>query len=416
MVKSSYNWLEGAELGDHSKKKHEIIRSYLNEYLLVRCNTPQQSRFRLAIVDGFAGSGAYKGGIPGSPIIFLEVLINQVSEINSRRHANGMATITFDCLLIFNDIYPEVIEILKQNVAPLIIESQENQYLNLKIEYNFGDFEQQYDNIKRILGNNEVTRNVFFNLDQCGSTMVKRRTISDILTTYKSAEVLLNISIESMLTYISISDRDTLTKTLEFHGISANDIEDIPLLCSKWEMRAKIERLVFEAYRSCGQFVSPFAINNPDGWQYWLMHFSNEPKARQVYNDLLHESPGVQGHIGRAGLNMLSFDPNNIGQEYLFGEIDRRRAREELYNDIPKAVSEFGDSVVVSEFMKSIWNETPSHSHDISSAIIDNPDLKIITENGGERRSIKGIRPTDIIRINAQKSFFFIPSFKIPPH
>lgn len=412
MVKVSYDWLHGAVLGDHSIKKHEIIRRYLTEYLWIRCRMPQQSRFRFAIVDGFAGGGAYKGGIPGSPMIFLEVLIEQTKQINLRRKADGMATIMFDCLLIFNDISADAIEILKKNVKSLEIESQNNIHLHIKIEYMINDFETAYLSIKKLLNANLISRNVLFNLDQCGNSMVKRRTISDILTTFKSAEVLLNLSIESMLVYLSVKDREALQKTLEAHGIPANAIADIPSLINKRDMRAKIERLIFEAYRSCGQFVSPFAINNPGGWQYWLMHFSNEPKARQVYNDLLHSSPGVQGHIGRAGLNMLSFDPKNIDQEYLFGDTDRQRAREELYNDIPKAVSEFGDAVVVSEFMKCIWNETPSHSDDILSVIIENPDLQVITENGGERRSTKGIHPTDTIRINAQKSFFFIPSFK----
>ena len=57
MVKKQYEWVGGAEIQDHSKRKHKILREYVFDYLTVRCKLPQQERFRLAIVDGFAGGG-----------------------------------------------------------------------------------------------------------------------------------------------------------------------------------------------------------------------------------------------------------------------------------------------------------------------------------------------------------------------
>ena len=59
------------------------------------------------------------------------------------------------------------------------------------------------------------------------------------------------------------------------------------------------ERTVFDAFRLCAPYVSPFSINNPDGWRYWLIHFANTYRARQVYNNILHgnaEMP-VSRHI-----------------------------------------------------------------------------------------------------------------------
>jgi three-Cys-motif partner protein len=41
-------------------------------YLAVRCQFPAQTKFRLAIVEGFAGGGRYKCGTAGSPLIFIE--------------------------------------------------------------------------------------------------------------------------------------------------------------------------------------------------------------------------------------------------------------------------------------------------------------------------------------------------------
>jgi len=234
----------------------------------------------------------------------------------------------------------------------------------------------------------------------------------DILTTYQSAEVILNFAAQSMFTYLSRNNPDALKKTLEQHGVDYRQVADLSQVASKCEWRAAIERLVFESYRRCGPYVSPFAINNPDGWLYWLLHFANEPKARQVYNDLLHDNSGVQGHYGRSGLNMLTYDPTNEGQDYLFADDDRQRAREELYYDIPKVVSEFGDAITISEFIRNVSNETPSHSQDLAQAMIDNPDLTVRTENGGERRSANGIRPSDTLILKPQRSFLLMPTLK----
>ena len=412
MVQVPYQWVDGAILKDHSKKKHQVLRRYLVEYLQVRCITPQQTRFRFAIVDGFAGGGAYQGGEPGSPLIFLELLLEQTGEMNIRRAADGMAQIQFECLLIFNDLDPDAIEILKQNVAPMEARCDAQSNLTVQIIFMNEEFETAYPEIKKYLAANKIVRNVFFNLDQCGSSLVSRDTIVDILTSYQSAEVLLNFAAQSMFTYLSHRNPEALKKTLEQHGVDYQEVEDLSQVASKQEWRAAIERLVFESYRRCGPYVSPFAINNPDGWLYWLLHFANEPKARQVYNDLLHDNSGVQGHYGRSGLNMLTYDPRNEGQDYLFADVDRQRAREELYYDIPKVVSEFGDAITISEFIRSVSNETPSHSQDLAQAMIDNPDLTVRTDNGGERRSANGIRPTDTLILKPQRSFLLMPPLK----
>ena len=74
VVEKRYEWADGAKLEEHSKRKHKILREYVFDYLTVRCKLPQQERFRLAIVDGFAGGGRYQCGTAGSPLIFIEEL------------------------------------------------------------------------------------------------------------------------------------------------------------------------------------------------------------------------------------------------------------------------------------------------------------------------------------------------------
>jgi len=107
MVAKQYDWLTGATLEDHSRQKHKILREYLFKYLNVRCQIPQQGKFRLAIVDGFAGGGRYKCGAAGSPILFIEELEKALNTINLYRANQGVGTVELECLLLFNDADPE---------------------------------------------------------------------------------------------------------------------------------------------------------------------------------------------------------------------------------------------------------------------------------------------------------------------
>lgn len=119
MVEKPYEWADGATLEEHSKRKHKILREYVFDYLSVRCRLPQQERFRLAIVDGFAGGGRYQCGTPGSPLIFIEELQRAVEAVNTHRSVQGLGAIEVECLLIFNDASRDAVELLKTHVAPL---------------------------------------------------------------------------------------------------------------------------------------------------------------------------------------------------------------------------------------------------------------------------------------------------------
>lgn len=151
----------------------------------------------------------------------------------------------------------------------------------------------------------------------------------------------------------------------------------------------------------------PVLDNNPGGWRYWLIHFANVVRARQVYNNVLHDNATAQAHFGRSGLNMLSYDPSHEGGAlYLFDLSGREGARTQLLTDIPRLISEAGDVIRVGEFYEGIYNATPAHTDDVHQAIIDNPDVQVITPAGRERRSAKAIDTGDVLKLKDQKSFF----------
>lgn len=406
MAEKRYAWLDGAVLDDHSRRKHKILREYFFQYLTVRCQLPQQSRFRLAVIDGFSGGGRYQCGTAGSPVIFIEELKNALKCINLNRASQGLGLITIDCLLILNDADKNVTAFLKETLAPILAEAKATEVrLTLDVAYFSEPFEQLYPKIKELLYKYRY-RNVLFNLDQCGHSNVERRTILDITRSNPSAEIFYTFAIEALISFLRKSDPIMVAAQLAPIGLPESQLKNLESYLSKNSWLGAAERLVYKAFKECAPYVSPFSINNPTGWRYWLIHFANSYKARQVYNNILHDNSSAQAHFGRSGLRMLSYDPVQEGSLYLFGESDRENARNELIEDIPRVISESGDAVTISDFYASIYNETPAHTDDVHTAIILSPEIEVITPTGGTRRKANTISINDTLKFKSQRTFF----------
>lgn len=407
MVEKQYAWEEGARLEEHTKRKHRIVRQYAADYLKIRCQLPQQERFRLAIVDGFAGGGRYKDGEPGSPLIFIEELRSASIAFNADRLAQNLRPIEIECLLVLNELDRKVLDFLKSHVAPQEIQAkQEAPKLHLRVEYLNQPFEAAYPPIKDLLARGGYG-NVIFNLDQCGHSHVERETLLDIMRSYPRAEIIYTFMIEALLTFLQKSDPERLQRQLGYLDLGANALERLEGgLVSNNAWLGTAERVVFNAFHGCAPFVSPFAIYNPGGWRYWLIHFANNYRARQAYNNVLHANKSAQAHFGRLDLNMMLYDPAKEGQLYLFDEPGRATAKSQLLVDIPRNIAEHGDAMRVGEFYAGIYNTTPAHSDDINSAIIASEDIEVITPIGGLRRVGHTIETGDTIKLRAQRSFF----------
>lgn len=408
MAKKEYDWEGGAELKDHSKKKHKVLKEYIAEYMNVRCRLPQQSRFRLAVVDGFAGAGRYNNGEAGSPIILLETIRDAAIEIAIRRGVENMAPIEIDLLLVLNDADTGAIEQCRENLAPILAAIPDSAaQLNVETLILSQAFEEVYPQIKCEIASRGFKSNVIFNLDQYGVSQVSFDTLRDILSSHPSAEIFLTFAINTLVAYLPKHDIEMLRARLLPFGVDVSALTEPEAVLSRDEWLGAAERLVFQALLGVSPYTSPFSIHNPQGWRYWMVHFANNYRARQVYNDILHQNASSQAHYGRSGLRMLSYNPDhNEGALYLFGEEDRARAKAELYDDIPRTVANYGDALEVGEFYERIYNETPSHSDDIHSMMIENEDIQIITPGGGERRVPNTISRNDMILLKPQKSFF----------
>ena len=224
---------------------------------------------------------------------------------------------------------------------------------------------------------------------------------------YPATEIFYTFVISSLLAFLQKDQPERLRAQLDHLGLTSNDIQALDALMSQKDWLDTAEKIVFDAFRLCAPYVSPFSISNPGGWRYWLIHFANAYRARRVYNNILHDNASLQAHFGRSGLNMLSYDPkHDEGMLYLFDVSGRASAKEQLLGDIPRLITESGDAMPVMDFYESIYNITLAHADDVPAVIIENPDLEVITPAGGERRKANTIGVNDLIKVKTQRSFF----------
>lgn len=408
MAKKDYNWEDGAVLDDHTARKHKILKEYFTQYLITRCVHPMQGFFRLAVVDGFSGAGLYKCGSYGSPLIFLDVLNEVSNQINIQRTADGMRPIQIECYIILNDSESSAVDALRENTAGLLGEIHtNNDKLHIKVEYLNEKFSNIYPKIKNAIKRVGYS-NVLFNLDQCGYSKVNVEIIEDIMSSWGSVEAFLTFSIETIKTYLSVDEdkNSVLMGHPELRKEIYSYLQDGGDVINKKDWMGFAEQIVFERLKSCATYVSPFSINNPKGWRYWLMHFANRPAARRVYNNILHENASYQAHFGRSGLQMLSFNPAEETNMYLFDGDSRVSAKEALHEDIPQLMDFHGDVMSVEDFHLTIYNQTAAHSEDIHSVLIESDDLEVLTPAGNARRTANSIKVDDVLRLKTQRSFF----------
>lgn len=304
VVSNHYQWKGGAKLEEHSKAKLSILEEYLRQYFLIRGQFPA-THLKVAIVDGFSGGGIYECGSFGSPLIFINTVDKVINEINIQRGIDGINNkLSVNLLLICNDMERDAFEAVQEHCAPHIaaINEAENG-LTIHTQYRNNRFEDEFQAIFEYL-QQEGYKNVLFNLDQYGYSAVLTDTISLICRSFEKPEIFLTFAIETLKTYFSPDEKKNKVP-LQDLGIDYNPTELMDGPVSKKEHLGLMEKVVFSTLKNCARFVSPFAIHNPTGWKYWLIHFSNNYRARQAYNNVLHKNKTSQAHYGKIGLDML---------------------------------------------------------------------------------------------------------------
>lgn len=417
--KDGYEWTDPGDpplIEAHSLTKHEVIRFYLERYISILTANPRIDDFRLNIVDGFAGGGRYqdeKGQIyDGSPLIFLKTVQAQEAAIrlNKTKQFNILARYYF----VEHD--PRAAAFLGQVLT-------ENGFAygpSTNVAIIGQSFTDCLDAVIASIKTKGKKRSIFL-LDQYGYTDVPFGALRTILTELPDAEIVLTFATDALINYMCTSDeyQSALRKLQLDTVLTKGKIEEILALEPK-EARFAVQRLLHQQFvaKTGAKFYTPFFITSEkSNRSYWLVHLSGHTKARDEMAKVHWMFKNHFSHYGKAGLNMLGFDPDqDLPQQISDGAFDfyfddnaENRTTTALLEDIPRKLTELGDTRY-GEFFTQICNSTPAHSDQIKEALMSLASQNILTVAGpGKRgrRTASGIEVDDIISVSKQIRIVF---------
>lgn len=413
---AKFDWRNGPpELDIHSRAKHEILREYIISYLKVVCQQQRMPEFKIALVDGFAGGGRYKGGEEGSPLVLLRAVDEAEYRINCSRSPTAQINIKANHYFVEknNDNYMYLQESIK--------ESEYKSRLDKNLFLFKGEFRQH---LAKIVGRiKEVAPKggggaIFF-LDQKGYTDISIQDIQYIRNHLPQSEIIVTIGIGWLIDFIG--DEGRLKSTTEGMGISQYlDINEIIRIKEEKsvEWRSIIESRLSIAFKKAAgySFFVPFFIEPQYSHRgYWLLHLSSNVRAHNVMTESIWEKGNYMKHYGEAGLDIyrISYKPSNplTLPGMSFREMEREEHKKELIKKIPDYIWKTGGGSLL-DIVKNTCNKTAADLplyKDSFSEIWNQGDIDVRGKSWGKKKK-REIYDSDIIIPNKQRSFFFFRS------
>lgn len=422
MSEVHYQWAPGEDYPDiqqHSIAKHEILRAYLSAYIQTLISSPRQEEFKLALIDGFAGGGAYRHAatgkiVVGSPFIMLEAAKEAEFLVNQNRQK----PVNLDLDFFF---------IEKDKGAATLLQNEMN---NRGYGHRFGndihlrnaDFDSQADAIiEHVRKRSPRASRAIFLLDQYGYSQVPTTLIRKLIRQLPGSEVILTFAVDALLNYVS--DDGAVTQNL-LNKIGTPDvlrdrkIEDIKQKESDW--RLFIQSCLYkDLVENCGaKYYTLFFIRSAKGHgDYWLIHFSQKARARDVMTRIHWEKNTNFIHYGGAGMDMFTalgyvpkHDEDFTGQKgFCFDEDAKQLSIEALASQIPHLVYPDPDGVTFGEMFATTCNLSPASAdvyRDALGFLMDRHEVEIVGADGSQRKAPGRIRDTDHIIAPRQKSLF----------
>lgn len=409
----------------HSLAKHEILRAYLVAYIQTLLSSMQRRDvFKLTLVDGFSGGGIYRHAdtsdiIIGSPLIMLEAVKEAEASVNLRRKNPVKFLVDY----FFIEKSQGAVETLDRELR---IRGYAQQ-IDHSIFVRKSEFQHEADEIKNFIHRKSPRgARAIFLLDQYGFSQVPTSLIKNIFEGLPGAEVILTFAVDAFLTYAS---DDILTETkLKKLGIPGvlrgRTIEQIKQNEKDW--RLFIQSCMYQdLVAACGaRHFTPFFIRSAQGHgDYWLIHLSQRPRARDVMTKIHWEACNHFIHYGGAGLEMFQmpgyipkwdggYTSSVTGQMSLgfeFGEQERLASVQTIANQLPDIVYSRPHGVTFGALFEETCNETPAHTdiyREAAGISLREKDIEIIGEDGACRRSANRIHDTDRILRPSQYKLF----------
>lgn len=403
-------------LKQHSVAKLDVLRSYIEDYITILCTgNPGQDRFRLALVDGFAGGGIYDGNLFGSPFVLLQAVKVAEARVNQTR----TKPLTIECNYYFVEENGAAFDCLEYQLR----QRGYSHEIGKSITLIRGKFDMAYE---RIIADAQQRHSrggsrVIFFLDQCGYSDAPPpllRAISEKLNS--KAEFIVNLAIDWLTAYL----RSEKTFRKIYPSLGLDDVLPIENVLAAAENEAfdpqyVVESLIGPAFQKVSglPFFSPFYIQAPKSNRgYWLVHLAPARRARSAMLDVYWRVANGCRHFGHAGLDMLSFKPDASPDGYLsgleFGESTRPSVQDNLTRDFAREIRDkHADGISYREFQDSYCNRTMANEEIMRLALIrlmQEGEIDVSGKLGGTKR-VDSIMPDDIIKPGASRVLLVVP-------
>lgn len=421
MAKVPYKWAIGERppfLQQHSVAKHEILRAYLVAYIQTLISSPRQEEFRLTLVDGFAGGGIYchkktRDEVMGSPFVMLDAVKEAEYLVNKDRHKKVL--LHLDYFFIEQD---------KGAVDMLRYQLEERGY-GSKLDKSIFVFHSLFQDkaieiTEFIRKKGRATRSIFL-LDQYGYSEVPAPLINMLMKSLPGGEVILTFAVDSFLNFAADNNSKVLLNKIGLHNVfRGRTIDEIKSSEKDW--RLFIQSCLYkDLVDTCGaQFYTPFFIRSSKGHgDYWLLHLSQKPRARDVMTRIHWEKNNYFIHYGDAGLDMFDMlgyvpekDQGFTGQlkMFCFDDSAKQASLSKLKEQIPRLVYPDPDGISFGELFAMTCNSTPASAQiyrEALESLVRFKELEVISQDGAERRSAARIHDNDQILPPRQRHFLF---------
>ncbi|WP_457280915.1 three-Cys-motif partner protein TcmP [Polaromonas sp. P5_D5] len=433
MVKKAdkYSWHLGSSpptVDNHSLIKHQIVRDYLARYIQVLMSNVRIEKLTLSIVDGFAGGGEYTaqaGGAihEGSPLIALNTVRDQEALLNVGRNKPRRIDAKYYFVEKLKSNFDYLSGLLTSQIGPSRIGS-DVVLLN-------GSFQEKVSPIIQSICAREGGRRAIFLLDQYAYDQVPAQLLRTIFSEVKGAEVLLTFNVDSLITFLS--DKEKSRTKLEEIGLGS--FIDWKLIDSLKTASPTIWRSTIQRYLADGLVKTSGARHytifyiTPMGntaWTYWLVHLSNNFKARDVMMELHWEHANHFSHYLEPDLFTLGYRTSSdsratrqesidLGEAHHFDSLAAQRCHSGLTTKLIPLVYDADKPMQFGELLESIGSSTPATADMIRGALdqsIRQGEIRARALNGTIRSKGQSLKAGDVLSA-AQRTIFSLPSTTI---
>lgn len=394
----------------HSKAKLDVLRSYLRAYFDRLNVNPNREEFKLDLIDGFAGGGAFldEGSIlSGTPLIMLE----EAAEAKTRLNRNRIKPLRVDCKFYFVDKQAAHTDHLKKVLAEREHEIDED-----RIVIRTGLFEHEIDDvIESIHKRQPRSGRAIFLLDQTGFSQVELALVSRIFSKLPAAEVILTFAADVLVNYLAQTPE--MVKAVAPLQLTESKIRDLIKDRDGDGGRALVQRALRDHARivTGAAYDTPFFIRPRQSRRaLWFLHLSRHPTARDVMIQRHWDIQNTFEHYGSGDFNMLGWDSLKHSENLpllQFEAFEAEQMQDQLLHSLPRELFSLvsDQPVTIDAIRHTLANRTAARFSDLDQIILKlftEREFEILDSEGKIRsRSLKRLSLTDRVALPSTMLF-----------